>query len=255
LSESDRPALDIEGVVYVALTKQLWPVVDPLGKTLVFVRGTDRATFTIVGVVRDIPPVRPGDPIEPQLYWSNRQVPRPFTFVVVRSTVPPASLTSAIRARVRGVDRDLEPRSIRTMPDLMSGELKTPRFTMLLVIAFGGAALLLAAIGTYSLLSYIVAQRTREIGIRIALGAQRREIIASVMAAGLALVGAGIALGLGGAVAASQVLRGVLAGVSATDPVTLGATAGILVVVAVLACLLPAWRASRVDPMTALRTE
>jgi predicted permease len=255
LSETDKPDEPLVGLVNESLARGFWPNEDPLGKTLVFIHGTDRAEFRVVGIVRDVPPVRPDSPVEPQLYWSNRQLPRPFTFVIVRTAVAPASVTKAIRSRVRAIDRDLDPRSVRAMPELMASELKRPRFTMLLVIAFGGAALLLAAIGTYSVLSFVVSQRTREIGIRLALGAQRRSIIGDVVSSGFGLVGAGLALGLGGALVASRALRGLVAGISLTDPVTLAATSIILILVAAAACTLPAWRASRVDPVTALRAE
>ena len=126
---------------------------------------------------------------------------------------------------------------------------------MLLVVAFGGAALLLAAIGTYSVLSFVVSQRTREIGIRLALGAQRRSIIGEVVSSGFGLVGAGLAFGLFGALLASRALRGFVAGVSLTDPITLVGTSVVLMLVAAAACTMPAWRASRVDPVTALRAE
>jgi putative ABC transport system permease protein len=255
LSESDRPDEPLVGLVNESLAKSFWPNEDPLGKTLVFVFGGDRATFRVVGVVRDVPPVRPETPVEPQLYWSNRQLPRPFTFVVVRTAVDPASIVGGIRSRIRAIDRDLDPRSLRAMPELMASEMKKPKFTMVLVIAFGGAALLLAAIGTYSVLSFVVSQRTREIGFRLALGAQRRSIIGDVVSSGFGLVGAGLGLGLLGALAASRALRGFVAGVSLTDPITLVGTAVVLMVVAAAACTLPAWRASRVDPVTALRAE
>jgi putative ABC transport system permease protein len=255
LSESDKPDGPLVGLVNESLAKSFWPNDDPLGKTLVFVHGADRASFQVVGVVRDVPPVRPDASVEPQLYWSNRQLPRPFTFVIVRTAVAPASVAAVIRSRVRAIDRDLDPRSVRTLPELMASELKTPKFTMLLVIAFGSAALVLATIGTYSVLSFVVSQRTREIGIRLALGAQRREIIGDVVSSGFGLVGAGLALGLSGALIAGHALRGIVAGVSSADPVTLGGTSVILILVAASACTIPAWRASRVDPVTALRTE
>ena len=255
LSEADRPDGPLVGLVNESLARSFWPGEDPLGKTLVFVYGADRMTFSVIGVVRDVPSVRPDMPVEPQLYWSNRQLPRPFTFVLVRTTVTPASVAGVIRSRVRAIDRDLDPASVRTMPELMVSELKKPKFTMLLVVAFGGAALLLAAIGTYSVLSFVVSQRTREIGIRLALGAQRREIIGDVAGAGLTLVGGGLAIGFVGSMIAGRALRGLVAGVSVGDPLTLVATTVVLVVVAAAACVLPAWRASRVDPLTALRTE
>jgi putative ABC transport system permease protein len=255
ISEADMPDSPLVGMVNESLARSFWPNEDPIGKTLVFPQGEKRMSFTVVGVVRDVPQVRPDMPVEPQLYWSNRQLPRPFTFVLVRTTVPPATIVSAVRSRIKAIDRDLEPRSILTMNELVSTELRTPRFTMLLVIVFGGAALLLAAVGTYSLLSFGVSQRTREIGIRLALGAERRRIIADVASSGLLLAGGGLALGLAGALVTGRALRGMIAGVSVADPLTLGATTIVLIAVAALASTFPAWRASRVDPNIALRTD
>ena len=255
LSETDGKNDPLVGVVNETLARRFWPQVDPIGKTLTFSNGTDRAVFRVVGVVRDVPPLNPDDPIEPQLFWSNRQLPRPYSFVIVRTALEPAALTSAIATRVKAVDRDLEANNIRTLPERMQRELVTPRFTMLLVSAFGIAALFFAGVGTFGLLSYLVSQRTREIGIRYALGAQRKDVILAVVGRGVALAALGTAIGIAVTLAAGGAMRALVVGVSVSDVPTLATTALTLLAVAVAACLVPALRASRVNPVIALNSE
>ena len=153
------------------------------------------------------------------------------------------------------IDRDLDAQSLRTLPERMGRELTTPRFTMLLVSSFGIAALFFAAIGTYGLLSYLVSQRTREIGIRLALGAQPAQVLRSVVQGGLALAAFGLAAGLAVTMLSARLIRTLVVGVPLYDPVTLGISAVILLVVAAAAGLVPAFRASRVDPVLTLNAE
>jgi putative ABC transport system permease protein len=213
------------------------------------------ADFTVVGIVRDVPPVRPGDEVKPQIFWSNRQVPRPATYFLIRTAGDPASVSSAIRARLHTVDADMHVSQIRTARDWLSRELVRPRFGAVLLATFGALALLLAALGTYGLMAYAVAQRTKEIGIRMALGARPRAVVAQILTRGLKLAGLGVGLGFIGTLALTRLIRGMLAGVSANDPVSLGVSAVLLILAAALACVLPAGRASRVDPIVALRVE
>jgi putative ABC transport system permease protein len=252
LSEQDVVDGPLVGVVNETLAARFWPNEDPIGKTLTYGVGNDRAVFRVVGVARDIPPLRPDQPLESQLYWSNRQLPRPVSYFIVRTTVPPATLAPAIRVRIKSIDRDLEAWSITLLSGHLNRELRTPRFTMLLVTSFGVAALLFAAIGTYGLLNYLAAQRTREIGIRLALGAMPRQIFGGIIGGGLALAMVGIALGLTATLLTARLIRSQLVGVSAVDPLTLAASALVLLVVAALACAVPAWKASRVDPVSTL---
>ena len=213
------------------------------------------ADFTVVGVVRDVPPVHPGDAVPPQIFWSNRQVPRPATYFLVRTAGDPASLAAAIRGRLHAVDADMHVSQVRTVRDWLSTELVRPRFGAVLLTTFGVLALVLAAIGTYGLIAYGVAQRTREIGIRMALGAQARLIVGQVVARGVKLAALGVGIGFVGALGLTRIIRGMLAGVSADDPVSFGISGGLLIVGAVVACVVPARRASRVDPVVALRAE
>jgi putative ABC transport system permease protein len=255
LNETDAANDPLVGVVNETLARRFWPEGDPIGKTLTFTNGADRAVFRVVGVVTDIPSLNPDDPIEPQLFWSNRQLPRPYSYVIVRTALEPVALTSAIATRVKAVDRDLEANNIRTLPERMQRELVTPRFIMLLASAFGIAALFFAGVGTFGLLSYLVSQRTREIGIRYALGAQRRDVIAAVVGRGVALAALGAAIGINVTIVAGRAIRALVVGVSVSDAPTLAAAALTLLGVAVAACLVPALRASRVNPVIALNSE
>jgi ABC-type antimicrobial peptide transport system permease subunit len=217
--------------------------------------GEQKETFTIAGVVRDIPSLRPGTPASPQLYWSNRQAPRPFTYFLVRTTVPPASIAPAVRARLSAVNKDFEPRGFETMEELVARNVRSPRFNMTLILALGLVALVLAGIGTYGLLAYYVEQRHREIGIRLALGARRETVVAAIMSNGLKLALAGVSAGVVGALLLARVIGTFVWGVSPYDPVTLAGSALVVVTIAAAACLIPAWRASRVDPAVTLATE
>jgi putative ABC transport system permease protein len=251
---SDR---DVDGTPLVAVINETFARrylgTEPLGRRIHMVEHD--ADFTVVGVVRDVPPVRPGDAVSPQIFWSNRQAPRPATYFLVRTVGDPASVTAAIRARLHALDPDMHISKIQTVRDWLAQELVRPRFGAVLLATFGALALALAAIGTYGLIAYAVAQRTREIGIRMALGAKPRVIVGEILARGMKLAGLGVALGFIGALGLTRLIRGMLAGVSANDPVSFGVSALLLITGAALACVLPARRASRVDPVVALRTE
>ncbi len=253
LQATDRLSAPRVALVNESLAKQFWPGDTPIGKELSLFQ--DRYRVQVVGVVRDIAAVTPGQRVQPQIYWSNRQAPRGFTYFVLRTAVPPATVMSDVRARLRAIDPDLQASNVNTMPELMGRKLKTPRFQMLLLVSFGMAALLLAAIGTYGLFAYRVSRRTREIGIRIALGAARHQIVSAVVREGLSLAAAGTVIGIAGAILATRAMHGMIVGVSAFDPVTLGVSAALLVAVAILACLGPARRAASVDPAITLAAD
>jgi putative ABC transport system permease protein len=243
------------GLVNETLANRYWPGDSPIGKHLVFPHGADKETFTVKGVVRDVPPILPGTAAAPELYWSNRQAPRAFTYFLVRTTVPPASVTAAIRARLRAVDSDFKPAEFATMMDRVNVELRAPRFSMTLLIAFGLAALALAGIGTYGLLAYFVEQRQKDIGIRLALGAQRDNVVFGVMRNGLALAVPGIVIGIAGSMLLTRAIRSLVSGVSPLEPLSLATSVVVVLGVAMTACLVPAWRASRVDPAATLTAE
>jgi putative ABC transport system permease protein len=248
---------DVDGTPLVAVVNEtfvrryLGP--EPLGRRIHMIEHD--ADFTIVGVVRDVPSVRPGDDVQPQIFWSNRQVPRPATYFLVRTAGDPTTVALAVRARLHAVDPDIHVSRVRTVREWLSLELVRPRFGAVLLATFGALALVLAAIGTYGLIAYAVAQRTREIGIRMALGARPRVIVGEILGRGLKLAGLGVSLGVIGALALTRVIRGMLAGVSSNDPLSFALSVALLIGGAALACVLPARRASRVDPVVALRSE
>jgi ABC-type antimicrobial peptide transport system permease subunit len=175
--------------------------------------------------------------------------------VVVRTKGDPLALAEPFKRTLASLDPNLPITQMRTVTDLLNGTLAQRRFNTALFLAFAGVALALAAIGIYGVMSYTVSGRTRELGIRMALGAGRRQVIQTVVGAGVRLAALGTAVGLVGALIVTRALRGMLYGISSTDPLTFGAVAATLILVAVVACLVPARRATRVDPMVALRTE
>jgi len=226
---------------------------DPIGRRVFMVEHD--AEFTVVGVVRDVPPVRPGDEVRPQIFWSNRQLPRYATYFLVRTAGEPAAVARAIEARLHAYDPEMQVSAVRTMRDWLAAGLTRPRFGMTLLVTFGLLALGLSVVGTYSLLAYSVARRTKEIGIRMALGAGRATVMAAVLGRGMRLAAIGVALGVVGALAATRLLHGMLAGIGPRDPLTFAAIVLLLLATAAVACLIPARRASRVDPMKAIRAD
>ncbi len=206
LDARDRPGTPVVAVVNETLARRFWPNESPLGKHVVFPVGSERQSFEVVGVVGDVPPTVPGASPEPEMYWSNRQQPRPYTWVIVRTGTSPTALVDAIRDAVHGVDRDLVVQRVQTMPQLMDGALASSRFNTVLIVAFGSVALLLAAIGTYGLLRYTVALRQREIAIRLAIGASPGDVARRVAGDGLGMTAAGLVLGVAGYLVASRSL-------------------------------------------------
>lgn len=255
LDARDRPGTPDVVVVNETLARRFWPNESPLGKHVTFPVGNDRTAFEIVGVVADVPPPVPGASPEPEMYWSNRQQPRPYTWVVVRTGTNPAALVDAIRDAVHGVDRDLVVQRVQSMPQLMDGALATARFNTVLIVTFGSVALLLAAIGTYGLLRYTVALRHRDFAIRLAVGASPGEVARRVAGDGLGMTLAGLALGVAAYLGVSRSLAAMAPGVPPRDLGTLSFAAATLLLVAAAACGGPAWRASRVEPSTALGEE
>jgi putative ABC transport system permease protein len=175
--------------------------------------------------------------------------------LVARARDNPLSLLSAVRAEVRKLDRDLPVSNIQTIDQTLRVVLGTERFAVFLLVIFAAVALSLAAVGLYGVMSYAVSQRTREIGIRMALGARRRDVMLMVIGQGIKLAGISILIGLGGALALTRFMENLVFGVSATDPLTYVTIVSLLTLVAMLAALVPARRATKVDPMIALRCE
>jgi ABC-type antimicrobial peptide transport system permease subunit len=195
-------------------------------------------------------------PVEPEMYVSYIQRPERRLNVVIRTEARDASqLTQAARAQVKAFDPTQIIWRAQTLEQLLGTSVAPRKFNMLLLGIFAGVALLLAAVGLYGVMSYSVSWRTQEIGIRMALGANRADVLRLVVRQGMTMTVIGLAVGLAGAFALSRVLRGMLYGVSPTDPLTFTGVSLVLLIVALLACLIPARRATHVDPIIALRTE
>jgi putative ABC transport system permease protein len=212
-------------------------------------------SFAIVGIVGDVKFLGPAASSEPAFYLPTRQFPSQQMVLLVRTEGDPALLSSRLREEVWALDADLPISNITTMETLLTQALAQPRTNTLLLGLFGTAALALAAMGIYGLVSYSVARRTNEIGIRMALGAQAKEVTGMVVGQGIGLTLAGLLIGVAGALALGRVMSSLLFGVRAADPTTFAVVACFLVAVAVLASYVPARRATRIDPISALRYE
>jgi len=209
----------------------------------------------IVGVVADARQTELKEAPHPTIFLANPQAPMYFARLVVRARNDPRQMARAVQAAIHRVDPDQAVSDVQTMDEVFSDSVSRPRFQLVLLLVFAGIAVLLATIGVYGVVSYSVSQRTQEIGIRVALGARSSDVSRLVLREGLLLGGLGVAVGLAAAVASTRVLRSLLFEVTPTDPVTLGAVAGLLLTVALTATLWPARRATKVDPMVALRYE
>jgi putative ABC transport system permease protein len=226
----------------------------PIGKRVRFGDAGDD-WITIVGVVGDSRNLGLQQPPSPLLYLPYHRFPLAFMSVATRSAAAPGVVSSILRAAVKNADPDMPLERVVPLREVLQESVAEPRFRTVLLGAFALMAVTLAAVGLYGLISYSVAQRTREIGIRVALGAQPRQVVLPVVREGLILAVIGIAIGLGGAMAATRLLRDLLFGIDATDPLTFIAVATLLLTVAVLASYIPSRRAARVDPIVALRVE
>jgi putative ABC transport system permease protein len=233
--------------------KLYWGTDDPIGRraSLPFSATVSRQ---VVGIVGDVKQRNLIEPPTPTAYYHTRAPSGRVTFVM-RTSVPPATLAQAAVAAIGAIDPEQPVGDIRTMVQLLDGKLTSQRFSALLLGVFGGVALLLAAVGIYSVLSYIVRGRSREIGIRRALGARTSDVLRLVIVEGMSPALVGVAAGTIAALASARVIRTLVFGVSASDPVTLAATGATLALVALIASLVPAYRALRLDPVKALRAE
>jgi predicted permease len=243
-------------IVNRTLARRLFPEADPIGRRIRLVNPEQsREWRTIVGVVGDVRYQGLDDPGEAAIYTPFAQTPFMWLYVMVRGQGDPRTLINEIRDAVRLSSPGLTPAGVQTMDELVANAVSQPRLNMLLLAGVATLALLLATIGLYGVISYAVTQRTREIGVRVALGAAPRDVMRLVVGQGLRLAAAGIAVGVGGALATVQLLETLLYETSTTDPATYAAIVTLLVGVAVLASYVPARRATRVDPVAALRAE
>lgn len=257
IADSDTAKSVPVTVINATMAKKYWPGEDPLGKQVAL--GSPRyPTWTIVGIVADIKHFSMREDVAPEMYVPYTQPQWPSmltTHVAVRSTADNITLSTALRSAVHSADPDLPIANLAPLKTLVDQSMTQPRFAMLLLTSFAALALLLAAIGMYGVISYSVAQRTQEIGIRMALGAARASVFRMVLVQGARLAALGIAIGLITALAVTRLMNTFLFGIQATDPLTFAGVCVLLAAVALLACYLPARRATRVDPIVALRYE
>jgi putative ABC transport system permease protein len=259
----DRPPVI---VIDEALARQHFPNEDPIGKRLKQTIGVDTPSLEIVGVVRHVEPYTM-DRLEAgsgpaQFYANFNQMPlpslskRPATInVLARTETEPLGLASAVRGQILALNKEQPVFNVRTMEQIVAQSIAARKFSMLLLTIFALVALALASLGIYGLLSYAVSQRAREIGVRMALGAQSGDVVRLVIGQGMKLALIGVTIGLIASLALTRTMKTLLFGISATDPMTFAAIALLLTFVALLACFVPARRATTIDPLTTLRQE
>jgi putative ABC transport system permease protein len=239
-------------VINQEMARRYWPDEDPIGKRLAVGNGPWR---TVVGVVGDVKQSGLDVETKPEMFWPYYQMGLPFATVVVRTAGEPEAMIAAVRSEMQAIDKDLPVYSIKTGEQVISESVAPRRLNMLLLGTFGGLALVLAAVGLYGVMAYSVAQRTREIGIRMALGANQKAVMRLVLSQGMVLALIGVAIGVGASLLLTRLMSSLLYGVSVTDPVTFAVISLMLIGVASVASYIPARRAMKVDPMIALRYE
>lgn len=250
---ADAPAV---AIVNETAARRSWANENPLGKRFKLGRPESKNPWvTIVGIVGGVSHRTLGVASQPEVYFPFQQNPGPILTLVVRTASDPKAFTAAVRREVSAIDKDLPVSNIKFMDEILAGSVAQPRVYALLLGIFAGLALVLASIGTYGVMSYSVTQRTHEIGIRMALGAQRSDVLKLIIKQGMTLALAGIIIGLIASFAVTRILASQLFGVSATDLVTFAAIPILLVIVTVIACYIPAVRATKVNPMIAVRYE
>ncbi|HNG33721.1 MAG TPA: ABC transporter permease [Blastocatellia bacterium] len=254
---TERDTADAPRVMLIneTLARRHFPGESPLGRSITMKDWGPPLTGEIVGVVADVKENGLDAETSAEIYWPYQQFPNAFNALVVKTDGDPTGVANAVKAQIWAVDSVQPIANIATMEEVIATSVADRRFNLLLFGVFAALALLLAAVGIYGVISYTVSQRTHEIGIRMALGAQAHNVLALVFRQGMTLVGAGIVLGLAGAFALTRLMKGLLFGVTATDPLTFALIPLALGVVAGLACYLPARRATKVNPLAALHHE
>ncbi|HEU4386282.1 MAG TPA: FtsX-like permease family protein, partial [Blastocatellia bacterium] len=260
LEDSDNEKVEPVAVVDETFAKRFWPDGNAVGKRVVVGGNRQQLRWgSIVGVVSHVKHYALQKEGREQIYFPCLQRPARSMFLTIRTTGEPSSIDGAVREAVRAIDQDQPIYSVKSMGQLLSASVAQPRLNGILFGSFGAIAVILAAVGIYGVMSYSVEQRTHEIGVRMALGAKRSDVLRLVVGQGFGLTLTGVVIGAGLSVAAAlgftRVISGLLFGVTATDPVTLIMVSLALAAVALIACMLPARRAANCDPMIALRNE
>jgi putative ABC transport system permease protein len=255
-SSEDRQGTPDVVLINRSMAERYWPGESAVGKRFTFAsQPKEKDWYTVVGVVGDVKDFPYSPAVEPAFYWPMTQQPTSDIILAVRANTDPLRLVEAVRSEVRALDKDLPLVEVKTLQTIAATAVAGQRFTLWLVGLFALTALVLSAIGIYSVLSYLVAQRTHEIGIRMALGAKRKDVLRLLIGQGMSLTLLGVTIGLVASFGLTRLLKNLLFNVSATDPFTFAAIALLLITVALLACYIPARRATRVDPLVALRYE
>src|SRR5262245_18302884 len=255
LTEQDNAEAPRVALINQTLAKKYWPGEDVIGKRIKLGPNANSPWISIVGVVGDARNFGPENETLPEVYVANLQSPSDRMRLVIRTDVAPLSLVSTVKEVVRSLDKNVPFSQVATVEQLLANSVAPRRLNLALLAVFAVIALALALAGIYGVMSYTVATRTREIGVRVALGAQARDVLRLVVGQGIRPALAGVAIGLIASFALTRLMTRLLYGVSATDPLTFIAVPVLLTAVALLACWIPARRATKVDPMAALRVE
>jgi putative ABC transport system permease protein len=252
-AESDRSGTEPVAIVSEAAARTFWQGRDPVGERLRL--APDMPWMTVIGVAGDVRNRRLAEPPQPILYRSLEQASDLSMALLIRTSGNTPNLGEQVAREVRAVDADLPVYSVRTMNELLEAGVAQRQFVMRLLVAFGGLATALALLGIYGVMAYAVSQRTREIGIRMAIGARQSDVSRMVMRGGMALTAAGVFVGIAAAMGLSQLIRSELFGVQPWDPITVASVLALMTIVAAGAAYVPAHQAARVDPIVALRTQ
>jgi putative ABC transport system permease protein len=258
LTVQDTANTPLAVMISETMARKLWPGDNPIGKRVRFYNSDpaeQRPWRSVVGVVHDVKQYGLDTTGTMAMYETLEQFPTSVVTLVVRTATDPSSMVAAVRREIRALDKDQAVFNIVTMEELVSDSIALRRFSMFLLGLFASLALVLAAIGIYGVIAQSVSQRTHEIGIRMALGAQARDVLKLVVRQGMSLTVVGIAVGLAGAFALTRLLANLLFGVGATDPATFLWIPVLLAAVSFLACFIPARRAARLDPIKALASQ
>jgi putative ABC transport system permease protein len=254
-TEGDNAGARRVMVINQTMAREYWPHEDPIGQLVTMKDWGPPLTGEIVGIVGDVKANGLDAVVGPMIYWPYSQFPQLFNTIVVRSEDDPLRLLPAVKGAIWSIDKNQPISKAETLDQILAESLARRHLYMVLLGIFSSAALLLATVGIYSMVSHSVSQRTHEMGIRLAIGAERKNVLLLVLIQGAKVALLGIAVGIAAALALTRLMSNLLFGVSATDPLTFVAVAMLLTLVALLTSCIPARRAMRVDPMVALRYE